>query len=155
MRGARPAPLQRPGEGLARIWCEAGDLFFTAALTLTLLVFAAAFDKTRLFAQDYAILSSGIIVYGLSRYQKKPDVFFLAVLAIVFMISSRKNDLFHGLSLVWAVSVGIVFFQTCFLGLRHKLLFSRLPVSMKGWPSLCLLAGFIALVLRSLGRLVF
>ena len=155
IRSTSPAPLQRPGEGLARIWREAGDLFLTMGLTLTLWAGVVALDKTRLFAQEYTILGFGVIAYLLSRYQKKTDIFFLSMMTIVFMIHSRQADLLHGLSLAWAVSMGIAFFQTCFLGLRYRLLFSNVPAPMKGWPLLCLLAALIALVLWSLGGLVF
>jgi hypothetical protein len=155
MRGARPAPLQRPGEGLRRIWREAADLFLTTGLILALWGTALAFDGTRLFAQDYAILGFGIAAFLLSRSQKKTDVFFLAAAALVFWVSARQAGLFHGLFLAAVACAGIAVFQTCFLGLRYRLLFSNVPASMKGWPVLCLLAGLIALVLRGLGRLVF
>lgn len=152
MRGARPAPLQKPVEGLRRIGREATDLLLTTGLIWTLWEVALTFAETRLLAQEYAVLGFGIAAYLLSRYQKKNDVFFLTVTGIVFWISLRQTDLLHGLSLAWAVSMGIALFQTCFLGLRYRLLFSNVPGSMKGWPVLCLLAGFIALVLRSLWR---
>ena len=150
MRGTRPAPLQKPAEGLVLTWREAADLLLTINIMLVLWAAAVAFEKTQAAAREYALLGFGIAAYLLSRYQKKTDVFFLAVLAIVFMIHSRQADLWHGLSLTWAVSVGIAVFQTCFLGLRYKLLFSRVPASMKGWPILCLLAACIAIVLRGL-----
>lgn len=150
MRGTRPASLQRPVEGLVRTWREAVDLLLTVSLILVLWVAALAFWKTQAAAQEYAVLGFGITAYLLAHYQKKTDVFFLAVLAIVFMIRSRQADLWHGVSMAWAVSVGIAVFQTCFLGLRYKLLFSRVPDSTKGWSILCLLAAFIALVLKGL-----
>jgi len=152
MRGTRPASLQRPVEGLVQVWREAADLLLTVSLMLVLWAAAMAFEKTQVIVPEYSLLGLGITAYLLSRYQKKTDVFFLAVLAIVFMIRSRQADLWHGLSLAWAVSIGIAVFQTCFLGLRYKLLFSRVPVPAKGWPILCLLAAFIAIVLN---RLVF
>lgn len=155
MRGARPAPLQRPGEGLVRIGREAVDFFLTTGLILAFWAVARAFGGTRFFVQEYALLSFGIAAYLLSRYQKKTDVFFLAVVSVAFMIHVRQIDLFHGLSLVWAVSAGIALFQACFLGLRYRLLFSNVPAPMKGWPALCLLAGMISLVLRGLAGLVF
>lgn len=155
MRGARPAPLQKPGEGLERVLRDAADFFLTASLILTLWTLVALLEKAAPITREYAILGSGIAAYLLSRYQKKTDVFFLAVFASVFMIHSRQSDLFHGLSLVWAVSMGIALFQICFLGLRYKLLFLNMPTSMRGWPSLCLLAGFISLVLWRLRSLVF
>ena len=155
MRGTRPALLQKPNEGLARVWCEAADLLLTTSLILTLWTAALAFEKTRFFAQEYAILGFGVLAYLLSRYQKKADVFFLVVLSIVFMVSLRQTGLFHGFYLATVISAGIAVFQTCFLGLRYRLLFSNVPEPMKGWPSLCLLAGLISLVLWSFGRLVF
>ncbi len=155
MRGAKPAPLQRPVEGLKRIGREAVDFFLMASLILTLWAFAAAFEKIQAGVQGYEVLGFGIAAYLLSRYQKKTDVFFLSVIACVFMISSRQHDLSRGILLAGVVSGGIALFQACFLGLRYKLLFSRAPVSVRGWPSLCLLAGFISLVLWSLGGLVF
>lgn len=155
MRGAKPAPLQDPAKGLACVWREAADLLLTTGLTLTLWAAAVALDKTQILAREYAILGLGAVAYLLARYQKKNDVFFLACAGIVFWISLRQNDLFHGLSLAWAVSLGIALFQTCFLGLRYKLLFSDVPDSMKGWPILCLLAAFISMALGSLGDLIF
>jgi len=155
VRGAKPAPLQNPAEGLRRVWREAIDFFLTASLTLGLWTLATAFEKIQPGARENAILGLGITAYLLSQYQKKTDVFFLTVFAGVFMISSRQGDFFHGILLAGTVSGGIAVFQTCFLGLRYKLLFSDVPGSMKGWPILCLLAGAIALVLRGLGNLVF
>ena len=155
MRGARPAPLQKPGEGLRRVGREATDFFLTTSLILTLWALALTFEEVRAEAQGYALLGFGIAAYLLSRYQKKTDVFFLSVLASVFMISSKQHNLSHGILLAAIVSAGIALFQACFLGLRYKLLFSHVPPSMKGWPSLCLLAGFISIVLWGLRGLVF
>ena len=99
MRSTRPAPLQRPVEGLVRTWREAADLLLTLSLMLALWTAAITFEKTQGIAREYSLLGFGIIAYLLTRYQKKTDVFFLAALAIVFMIHSRQTDLWHGLSL--------------------------------------------------------
>lgn len=155
MRGARPAPLQRPEEGLKRIGQEAADLFLTTSLILTLWACAAIAGKIQAGAQEYAILGPGLAAYLLSRFQKKSDVFFLSVVAIVFAISSKQYDLSQGIILSGVLSAGIALFQVCFLGLRYKLLFSNVPSSMKGWPMLCLLAASISMVLGSLWGLVF
>jgi len=155
MRGAKPAPLQSPVEGLVRIGREATDLFLTASLILSLGATVLAFNEKLLFAQEYTVLGLGLAAYLLSRFQKKADVFFLAVVVIAFRVGSQQGDLWLRLSMAWAVCVGIAIFQACFLGLRYKLLFSDVPASMKGWPILCLLAGFISVVLWSLGSLVF
>ena len=155
MRGARPAPLQRPVEGLKRIGREALDFFLTTSLILALWALVTAFVKIREGAQDYALLGPALAAYLLSLYQKKTNVFFLSVVACLFMIGVKQHDLTQGILLAGVVSVGIALFQVSFLGLRYKLLFSRVPVSMKGWPGLCLLAGFISIVLWSLGGLVF
>ena len=150
MRGARPAPLQRPIEGLRRIVREAVDLFLTASLILALFALAAGSEDIRTGVREYAILGFGIAAYLLSRYQKKTDVFFLSLIAIVFMISSKQHDLSQGILLAGVTSAGIALFQACFLGLRYKLLFSPVPASIKGWPGLCFLAGFISMVLWGL-----
>lgn len=155
MRGSRPAPLQRPAEGLERVWREAADLFLTTGLVLTLESAVVVLEMLRVPANEYKILTLGIATYLLSRYQKKTDVFFLVTVAIVFLISSRQSDLLHGLSLAWAACVGIALFQTGFLGLRYKLLFSRTPGAMKGWPLLCLLAAFLSVLFGGIGHLVF
>jgi hypothetical protein len=155
MRGARPAPLQRPIEGLRRIVREAVDLFLTASLILALFALAAGSEDIRTGVREYAILGFGIAAYLLSRYQKKTDVFFLSLIAIVFMISSKQHDLSQGILLAGFTSAGIALFQTCFLGLRYKLLFSPVPASIKGWPGLCFLAGFISMVLWGLWNSVF
>jgi len=155
MRGANSAPLQKPAERLKRTWREAMDFFLTTSLTLVFWELATTFEKSQPGAREYAILGPGIVVFLLSRYQKKTDVFFLSVVAGIFMISSKQHGVLQGILLAWVVSAGIALFQTCFLGLRYKLLFSRVPAPMKGWPILCLLAGFISVVLWSLGGLVF
>ena len=155
MRGARPALLQKPGEGLKRVWREGIDFFLTTSLIVALWALAAVSEKIQAMGQEYAILGSGLAAYFLSRYQKKTDVFFLSIFAGVFMISTRQHDFWQGIMLAGLLSAGIVIFQTCFLGLRYRLLFSPVPSSMKGWPNLCLLAGFISLVLWSLKSLVF
>ncbi len=150
MRGAKPAPLQKPIEGLKRIGREATDFFLTASLVLALWAFAAGFEEIRTGTREYAILGFGIAAYLLSRYQKKTDGFFLSVTASIFMISSKQLGFSQGILLAGTMSAGIALFQACFLGLRYRLLFSSMPVSMKGWPSLCLLAGFISIVLWAL-----
>lgn len=155
LRGARPSSPQRPGEGFARVWREVVDFFLTASLALALLSASASFEATRLITKEYAVLGLGLTAYLLSLYQKKTDVFFLAVTATAFMIYSRQEDLLSRLSITWAVSAGFGIFQTGLLGLRYRLLFSRVPVSVKGWPQLCLLAGFLSVILWSAGRLVF
>ena len=155
IRGSRPAPLERPDQGLARVWREAADFFLTASLILTIGTLVSVFGKTEALAGVYAVFGFGLAAYLLSRHQGKSDVFFLAVFSAVFMISSKQQDLFYEIARVGAVSVGMAVFQTCFLGLRYKLLFSRVPPSVKGWPILCLLAAFISVILWSLGSLVF
>lgn len=155
MRGGRSASLQNPAEGLKRIGRDTLDLFLTASLILTLGSFAGNFEMTPTGAREYAILSFGLIAYLLSRYQKKPDIFFFTVLASVFLIHSKQPGPAKGVWMALEMSLGIAIFQVCFLGLRYKLLFSRVPVSMKGWPVLCLLAGFISVVLWSFKGLVF
>ncbi len=155
MRGARFAPLQKPAEGLKRIGREAADLFLSMSLILVLWALATAFEKIQAGAQAYAILGLGITAYLLSHYQKKTDVFFLSVVAGVFMISLKGDNLLQRVFLAGVVSAGIALFQACFLGLRYKLLFSQVPTFVRGWPSLCLLAGFVSLVLWGLGKMVF
>ena len=155
LRGAKHAPLQKPGEGFLRIWREGADFFLTVGLLITFWTAFATFEKTQAFVWEYTILGLGIVAYGLSQYQKKTDVFFLSATVIAFAVILKQNSLLRGLSLAWAVSVGIALFQTCFLGFRYKLLFSRVPDPMKGWPILCLLAGFISIALWGIGRLVF
>jgi Na+-translocating ferredoxin:NAD+ oxidoreductase RnfA subunit len=155
MRGARPAPLQKPAEGLKRIGLEAMDFFLTVSLILALWAFGATLEKIQHVVRDYAILGPGLAAFLLSRYQKKTDVFFLSVMASVFMINAEQCGPLQWILLAGVVSAGIALFQVCFLGLRYKLLFSHMPPSMKGWPSLCLLAGFIALVLWSFQGLAF
>ena len=155
MRGSRPARLEKPAQGSARVWREAADFFLTASLALAFLFAATTYGATQAIAKEYALLGLGGVIYLLSRYQKKTDVFFPAATTVAFMIHIKQTDLLTGLSLAWAVSLGFALFQTCFLGLRYKLLFSRVPASVKGWPILCLLAAFISMTLWSLGRLVF
>jgi hypothetical protein len=155
MRGTRPAPLQRPAEGLKRVWREAADFFFSVSLILAMGAFVTAFERIQAGAREYTVLGFGIAAYLLSRYQKKTDVFFLSLTSGVFMIALRQHDLLQGIWLAAALSAGIGIFQTCFVGLRYKLLFSHVPASVKGWPSLCLLAGFISMVLWRLGNFIF
>jgi len=155
MRGTRGLSPQRPVEGLVRIWHEAADLFLTVALILTLEEFAVTAGTPRSVAREYSVLAPGIAAYLLSRYQKKADTFFLAALAIVFTIHACQADLMHGLSLAWAVAMGIAVFQTGLLGLRYRLLFSPVPAAVKGWPVLCLLAAFLALIFGAVAQMVF
>ncbi|MFH0985996.1 MAG: hypothetical protein V1882_10785 [Candidatus Omnitrophota bacterium] len=155
MRGARPALLQRPLEGLKHIGRENNDFFFTLSLILAIWNFAAGFERIENAVREYAILGFGLMAYLLSRYQKKGDVFFLSVLAGAFMISLKRSDISQAVLWAGAVSAGVALFQGVFLGLRHRLLFSRIPEPSKGWPALCLLAGFISMALWGFVRLVF
>lgn len=155
MRGAQPALLQRPGEGLKRIGRDAVDLFLTTSLILALWACVTALGKIPRDIQEYAILGPGLAAYLLSRYQKKNEIFFFSVVASVFMISSKQHDPLQGIFLAGGLSAGIALFQVCFLGLRHRLLFSNMPSAVKGWPVLCLLAAFISAILWGLRSLVF
>lgn len=155
VRGARPAPLQRPVEGLKHIGRENKDLFFTLSLVLAIWTFVAGLGGVWGAVQGYAILGLGLMAYLFSRYQKKGDVFFFTVFSGAFMISLKQADIAQGVLWAGVVSVGIALFQAGFLGLRHRLLFSRTPAMAKGWPTLCLLAAFISMALWGFGRLVF
>ena len=155
MRGSRPARLEKPTQGSARVWREATDFFLTTSLALAFFFAATTYGVTQTIAKEYALLGLGGVIDLLSRYQKKTDVFFLVATIVAFMIHIKQTDLLTGLSLAWAVSFGFALFQTCLLGLRYKLLFSRVPASVKGWPILCLLTAFISMALWSLSRLVF
>ncbi len=155
LRGTRPAALQRPLEGLRRVWREAIDLLLTLSLILVLAAWASALDSTRANGVEYEFLGFAAVAYLLSRYQKKSDIFFLVATLIAFAIHGKKSDLLASLSLAWAVSVCSGFFQTGLLGLRYRLLFSGVPASIRGWPILCFLAGFLSVILWSAARLVF
>ncbi|HOW88435.1 MAG TPA: hypothetical protein P5561_00770 [Candidatus Omnitrophota bacterium] len=155
VRGAKPAPLQDPKEGLRRVWREAVDFFLTTALLVALWIVWTSVGKAQALAREYAFLGIGAASYLLARYQKKTDLFFLCVAVTVFAVLLRQEGFLTSLSWVWAISLGIAFFQVCFLGLRYQLLLSRVPSSMKGWPLLCLLAGFISMALWGITRLVF
>lgn len=145
VRGATQAPLQRPLEGLARIWREAVDLMATLSLILALRTAVMASELTQVAAAEYGILGAGVIAYLLSRYQKKPDLFFLTVAALAFAAQPDRAGLGSALGTASALIAGMAFFQSFFLGLRYQSLFSRVPHPFKGWPALCLLAAFIAL----------
>lgn len=155
VRGSKEGALQRPAEGLSRIWREAADLLATIALIVTVEAWVSAAQGGALVTRDYAVLLPGLMAYLLARYQKKTDVFFLAATVVAFMVRSCQRDLAHGLSLAWAIAFGVAVFQTGLLGLRYRLLFVRMPTSVKGWPSLCLLAAFLALVLGAAAGMLF
>jgi hypothetical protein len=155
MRGARPASLQDPFVGLKRLWRETADFWLTLSLLLALLDFVASFEEIRMMTQNFEILNAGLAAFLLSRYQKKSDVFFFTVLAGIFMVRSEQPDLPQAFAMACVMSVGTAFFQTFFLGLRHRLLFSRVPDAMKGWPVLCLLAAFISIIFSGVSGLVF
>jgi len=110
MRGARPAPLQKPSEGLRRIWRDATDFFLTLSLVLALLDFTASFEKFRIVFRSYEILGAGLAAFLLSRYQEKTDVFFFSVLAGVFMIRSEQPDLSQTLRMAFVLSAGTALF---------------------------------------------
>ena len=112
MRGARSAPLQEPGKGLRNIIREATDFFLTASLILALWEVAIAYGANHAIVREYALLGFGITAYFFSRYQKKTDVFFLSLLAGVFMISSQQSGFFlREVYLAGIVSAGIALFQ--------------------------------------------
>lgn len=155
IRGSRQAFSQRPVPSFFRIWREATDLFLTLGLMAAFFVLAVSFAGCRGFVREYAVLLTGVTAYLLTRYQKKSDFSFLFVTALASLPLSFREDLFYSLSWAWAVSVGVALFQTGFLGLRYKLLFSRVPEAVKGWPVFCLLASFVSLALWGIGRYLF
>ena len=120
-----------------------------------LFAFAASFDSCRNFVREYAVLLTGLMAYLLTRCQKKSDFFFLFVAVAACPIFPGREDLLSGLSRAWALSAGIALFQTGFLGLRYKLLFSRVPEPVKGWPVFCVLAAFVSLALWGVAKYVF
>ena len=83
MRGSRPARIDRPSEGIVRVWCEATDFFLTVSLSLALLAAARIYKSTHTAVEEYALLGLGVVVYLLSRYQKKTEVFSLAAMVVV------------------------------------------------------------------------
>ena len=155
MRAARSGSVRRPEEGLRQIALGALDLFLSMSLAIMLGAALVAFGSVRSWAQEYEMLIQGGVLYFLSHYQKKPAAFFLVSLSLAFLVGSRQSDPLREMALALAVSAGVMVFQVFFLGLRYRILFSRVPVSMKGWPLLCLLASLIALILEGLGRWVF
>ncbi len=155
IRGSRQAFSQRPVPSFFWIWREATDLFLTLGLIAALFTVTASFAGCRGFVREYAVLLTGATAYLLTRYQKKSDFFFFFVIALASTPLSVREDFFYNLSWVWVASVGVALFQTGFLGLRYKLLFSSVPEPVKGWPVFCLLAAFVSLALWGLGRYVF
>ena len=155
LRGSRYAFSQKPIPSFFWIWREATDLFLTLALIAALFALASSFDGCRGFVQEYPILLTGAAAYLLARYQRKPDLFFLLATVASGTAFSAGTGMFYNLSWAWAVSFGIALFQTCFLGLRHKLLFSNVPEAVRGWPVFCLLASFVSLALWGIGRFLF
>lgn len=155
IRGKKQGPFELRQPKMMGVWREAVDLFLTLALMLVFYTGMAAVEKVGVLVQDGSLLFFGLSGYALSKYQRKTDVFFLSVTAMAFFINQISAGLFHGLSLAWIVGVGAGFFQAGFWGMRHRLLFSRIPESVKGWPALCLLASFISLALWGIGRWIF
>jgi Na+-translocating ferredoxin:NAD+ oxidoreductase RnfA subunit len=155
IRGVRGLDPQSPAPGFFRLWREAADFLLTLSLLLAVLTLGLSADVTRPFVREYALLVVGLPAYLLTRYQGKNDIFFLSVSVLAFMIVSVQDDLMNGLSWAWVLGSGIVLFQVVFFGLRFKLLFSKVPQSIKGWPILCLLASFIALALWALAQRLF
>ena len=155
LRGAKPASLQKPAAGLTRIGRETLDLFLTVALGLTLLACWKQFEPARVFIESNAVLVAGILALLFSRLQKKSDVFFLVAALLLFLIQARQSDLCRGLFLAGSTALGIALFQSGLLGLRHRLLLSRVPAPFKGWPALCLLAAGLSAACGALARFVF
>lgn len=155
LRGSRQAFSQRPIPSFFWIWREATDLFLTLGLIAALFAVAGSFVGCRSFVREYAILLTGGAAYLLTRYQKRSDFFFLFVTVLASLVFPFREDLLYNLSWAWSVSVGVALFQTGFLGLRYKLLFSSVPEPVKGWPVFCLLASFVSLALWGVGRCVF
>lgn len=155
IRGARGMSFQRPVTSFWRIWREAADLLLTWGLLTGIFLMAVGFDPLRSFARQYVLLFLGFGAYLLARHQHKTDFFFLSVTILSFLGLRTSGDYIFNLSWAWAVSFGAALFQTCILGLRYKLLFSRVPGLMKGWPLICLLGAFISLAFWGVGRYLF
>ncbi len=155
IRGVKSLTLQNPEKTLPEVWRQAVDFCLTLAFTLLYFEASLCIVGIQSFVQDHALLVIGFLAYVFSKYQKKTDIFFLSMTVLTFLIYSEQKNLLHGLFWVGAVSIGIALFRTCFLGLRYKLLFSRVPKMMQGWPILCLLASLLSLALWGIGRLIF
>lgn len=155
IRGVKSLTLQYPEKTLPEVWRQAVD--FCLTLWFILLYFEAMLNIVliRAWVQDHALILIGFLAYVFSKYQKKSDIFFLSISVLIFLIHREQANLPQGLFMATVVSVGIALFRTCFLGLRYKLLFSKVPKSMRGWPILFLLASFLSLALWKIGALVF
>ena len=155
IRGSRQVFLQRPFPSLFGIWREATVLFLTLALLAAFFALAASVAAWRSFVQDHDLLFAGAAAFLLTRYHGKSDFFFLMVTVLAVSGFSSGEDFFYNLSWAWAAGAGIALFQTGFLGLKHKLLFSNVPEPLKGWPVFCLLAAFVSLLLWEFAGCVF
>ncbi|MBU9888344.1 MAG: hypothetical protein KTQ49_00560 [Candidatus Omnitrophica bacterium] len=155
IRGSQQSFSRQPVPSFFRIWREATDLFLTLGLVASLFAAASSYEEAAALIQRNSFLGVGVTVYLLTRYQKKTDTFFIvATLLAIPGVTVREGPL-YALSWAWAASVGVALFQTAFLGLRHKLLFSDVPGPVRGWPLMCLLASFICLLLERVGSYVF
>lgn len=152
VRGKKNVSLQKRHPDLSGACRETVDLSLTMSLMFVLYEWGAGFQGAQGFIREFSFLFLGLAGYGLSQYQKKTDLFFLTACALVFYINAGDQDFYKKLLWLWTVGAGIGFFQACFLGLQYKLLFSRVPHSVQGWPVFCLLAAAIALVFKGIGQ---
>lgn len=147
IRESRSLWIKKPAQSLSHIWQSMGEFFLALSFMTIFFTAPTIFSQTPWLVQKDSLVLIGVLSYAFSNLYKKGDVFFLVLTLAVFLVLLQQDDLSGRLLLCLKLYLGIGFFQTCFLGLRHRLLFSNLPVSMQGWPVLCLLASFISLVM--------
>lgn len=155
IRETKDLLLKKPIDNLLQIVRD--TIRFWMALCFIVMFFeaAATFPATRAWIENDHLLLMGALAYLLSKLLKKTDVFFLSLTTAAFFILSEQGSEWKSFLSVCQIAFGIGFFQICFLGMRYRLLFSKVPMAMKGWPLLCLLAFFISLTFWGLHQYVF
>lgn len=156
LRTARTGTAEKKTDLFLRsLACDALDLCLSLLLLVTLYDLGQIWGGTLMGPQDMGFLAIWAAAFLIGRYQKKQELFFISLAVIASLIVSATRQWSVQLELILVLVFGIFAFQVAFKGLKHALLFSRVPESMKGWPVLCLLAFCVTVVLGGFISLIF
>ena len=133
---------------------EGGDFFWHTALLLVL--FYAFRQAPPLQKEGLASFFFLPGAYFLSRFQKKPHVFFLAVFsAALFIESGNAPSLLIDLRQAAWLAFLLTLMYFLLIGLKERLLLSSAPPMFAGFPIFMMAAALLLLICFKLAAFIF
>lgn len=133
---------------------EGIDLFLTVFLIFVFHYTLRSFNNALYLVESFYIAVVPVLGYTLSRYQKKGNIFFIAVICVYAFVMNQAT-LFQAVSSSFLIAVGAFLFCAFMSGFRQKIKLLHIPTPMKGIAIYLLVAFFIALIFTEIMSVVF